>query len=72
MDAEGWSIFKLGDYVQKRRGSRWRGRVVGYYSTTLTPFGVCVESHFEPGSVQIYPQDALLGWRPPPSTRTRE
>ncbi len=64
--------FQLGDYVRKRRGSRWRGRVVGFYSTARTPVGVCVESHFEPGSVQIYPEDALEGWQPFPLTMERE
>lgn len=51
--------FKLGDWVQKTKGSSWRGHVVGFYSTTLTPIGYCVESNWEPGSVQIYPESAL-------------
>ncbi|MEA5453279.1 hypothetical protein SPF06_00955 [Sinomonas sp. JGH33] len=51
--------FELGDRVRKVRGSSWQGSVVGYYSTTLTPRGVCVESEREPGSVQIYPEAAL-------------
>ncbi|MEA5457261.1 hypothetical protein SPF06_21300 [Sinomonas sp. JGH33] len=51
--------FELGDRVRKVRGSSWQGRVVGYYSTALTPRGVCVESEREPGSVQIYPEAAL-------------
>jgi hypothetical protein len=50
---------KLGDRVRKRSGSSWQGRIVGSYSTTLTPVGWCVESEREPGSVQIYPEKAL-------------
>ena len=53
------SRFKFGDWVRKRTGSSWRGRVVGFYSTGLTPDGICVESWHEPGSVQIYPAQAL-------------
>lgn len=51
--------FKLGDSVRKVRGSQWRGRVVGFYSTSLTPEGYAVESDTEEGSVQIYPAAAL-------------
>lgn len=51
--------FKLKDRVRKIKGSSWQGRVVGFYSTDLTPRGVCVESEREPGSVQIYPYEAL-------------
>ena len=51
--------FKLGDYVRKTKGSAWSGRVVGTYSTTLTPEGYAVESDAHPGSVQIYPASAL-------------
>jgi dihydrofolate reductase (trimethoprim resistance protein) len=53
------SKFALGDLVTKTKGSEWTGRVVGYYSTTLTPVGVCVESSIHTGSVQIYPESAL-------------
>jgi dihydrofolate reductase (trimethoprim resistance protein) len=53
------TTFGLGDQVYKQRGSLWRGRVVGWYSTTLTPEGYCVESEKELGSVQIYPASAL-------------
>ena len=49
----------MGDYVRKVKGSRWQGRVVGFYSTMLTPLGYCVESDTEHGSVQIYPEAAL-------------
>jgi hypothetical protein len=51
--------FKLGDRVRKTKGSSWQGRIVGTYSTTLTPVGYAVESEREPGSVQIYPVSAL-------------
>jgi dihydrofolate reductase (trimethoprim resistance protein) len=51
--------FKLGDLVRKTRGSQWHGRVVGFYSTNLTPIGYAVESSTERGSVQIYPESAL-------------
>ena len=51
--------FKRGDRVEKISGSRWKGRVVGEYSTALTPEGYAVESETETGSVQIYPKKAL-------------
>ena len=51
--------FKLGDYVAKTSGSQWSGRIVGEYSTELTPEGYAVESSTEHGSVQIYPAKAL-------------
>jgi hypothetical protein len=51
--------FKLGDYVAKKSGSQWSGRIVGEYSTELTPEGYAVESSTEHGSVQIYPAKAL-------------
>lgn len=51
--------YKLGDCVAKKSGSDWYGRIVGTYSTKLTPIGYCVESDFHPGSVQIYPESAL-------------
>ncbi len=51
--------FRLGQRVTKLKGSSWTGKVVGFYSTTLTPDGVCVESENEPGSVQIYPAAAV-------------
>ena len=51
--------FGAGDKVRKVRGSQWRGRVVGWYSTELTPEGYAVESDTERGSVQIYPASAL-------------
>ena len=51
--------FRMGDKVRKLRGSQWHGRVVGWYSTELTPEGYAVESDRERGSVQIYPASAL-------------
>lgn len=51
--------FAMGDRVRKRSGSEWQGRVVGYYSTALTPRGYCVESEVHKNSVQIYPEAAL-------------
>ncbi|MDT8328446.1 MAG: hypothetical protein RQ750_13865 [Roseovarius sp.] len=54
-----WSI---GDLVQKRQRSKWRGRVVGFYSTAETPEGYNVESLFEPGSCQLWPLAALDDW----------
>lgn len=49
----------LGSRVRKRSGSSWSGKIVGYYSTALTPEGIAVESENEPGSVQIYPTKAM-------------
>lgn len=51
--------FELKQRVRKTKGSSWQGRVVGFYSTTLTPVGYAVESERESGSVQIYPEAAL-------------
>ena len=51
--------FKRNDRVRKRSGSKWQGRVVGEYSTELTPEGYAVESEAHAGSVQIYPAAAL-------------
>lgn len=51
--------FLLGDKVFKPKGSEWRGKVVGLYSTELTEEGYCVESDTHKGSVQIYPAAAL-------------
>lgn len=52
-------VFARGDLVRKRRGAKWQGRIVGEYSTALTPSGYAVESDAHPGSVQIYPAAAL-------------
>ena len=51
--------FQPGDRVYKIKGSHWKGKVVGTYSTNLTPEGYAVESEAHPGSVQIYPAAAL-------------
>ena len=59
LDATPATKFKVGDLVTKTKGSQWTGRVVGTYSTTLTPEGYAVESSTERGSVQIYPAAAL-------------
>jgi hypothetical protein len=53
------SAFRMGDKVRKIRGSQWKGKVVGWYSTQLTKEGYAVESDTEIGSVQIYPASAL-------------
>lgn len=57
--------FKLGDKVSKKKGSQWHGTVCGFYSTALTPVGYAVESAYEQGSVQIYPEAALEAWQDP-------
>lgn len=54
--------WQLGDKVRKKRGSSWRGTVCGFYSTPHTPVGYCVDSAFEPGSVQVWPEAALEDW----------
>lgn len=51
--------WRIGTRVRKTKGSSWNGRVVGYYSTSLTDVGYAIESEREPGSVQIYPASAL-------------
>lgn len=53
-------LWKIGDRVTKVTGSQWTGKIVGFYSTLLTPIGYCVESEKEHGSVQIYPERALM------------
>jgi dihydrofolate reductase (trimethoprim resistance protein) len=53
------ATFAIGDTVRKTKGSQWHGKIVGTYSTTLTPEGYAVESSTEHGSVQIYPAAAL-------------
>jgi dihydrofolate reductase (trimethoprim resistance protein) len=53
------ATFALGDRVRKKSGAAWQGRIVGWYSTQLTPEGYAVESEAHPGSVQIYPVAAL-------------
>ncbi|WP_280156585.1 trimethoprim-resistant dihydrofolate reductase DfrB [Piscinibacter sp. XHJ-5] len=53
------ATFELGERVRKKSGAAWQGRIVGWYSTQLTPEGYAVESEAHPGSVQIYPVAAL-------------
>lgn len=56
------AAFQLGEAVQKKGRASWRGHVVGWYRTSITALGYAVESAFEPGSVQIYPESALEAW----------
>lgn len=58
MEISDWT-YRLGDRVKKVKGSQWQGKIVGFYSTDLTPEGYAVESERELGSVQIYPVNAL-------------
>lgn len=50
---------EIGTRVRKKSGSEWVGRVVGYYSTDLTPNGLCIESEMHKNSVQNYPAHAV-------------
>lgn len=59
---DGECNFAMGDMVQKKQGSKWRGQVIGFYSTPKTPYGYAVESAFEEGSVQVWPEAALERW----------
>lgn len=69
---EGWR-WAMGARVRKIKGSSWQGYVVGFYRTSLTPEGYCVESEREPGSVQLYPAAALqLKQEPPPDVGAEE
>ena len=56
------AAFPNGALVQKKGRASWRGKIVGWYRTDITALGYAVESTFEPGSVQIYPETALLAW----------
>lgn len=58
MDTTAWK-FQLGEWVFKPKGSEWRGKVVGFYSSSLTERGYAVESILHAGAVQIYPEAAL-------------
>ncbi len=51
--------YRMGDKLRKKSGSEWWGRVVGFYSTSLTPEGYNIESAQHKGSVQLYPVSAL-------------
>ncbi|MBA4784118.1 MAG: DfrB family trimethoprim-resistant dihydrofolate reductase [Rhizobiales bacterium] len=57
--------FQMGDYAAKKGRASWRGKIVGWYRTDLTALGYAIESHYEPGSVQIYPATAIEPWTPP-------
>ncbi|MBO9102394.1 MULTISPECIES: DfrB family trimethoprim-resistant dihydrofolate reductase [Rhizobium] len=59
--------FQMGDYAAKKGRASWRGKIVGWYRTDLTNLGYAIESYFEPGSVQIYPETAIEMWMPPRS-----
>jgi hypothetical protein len=58
MDTTNWK-YQLGDQVRKIKGSEWHGNIVGFYSSSITERGYAVESKYERGSVQIYPEAAL-------------
>ena len=58
LEKHGWQ-FRFGDYLTKKSGSEWIGRVVGIYSTDQTPEGYAVESLYHKNTVQIYPVQAL-------------
>lgn len=66
LDPSSWpkGKYKFGDWVCKNSGSSWHGQIVGWYSTSFTSIGYAVESYYEPGSVQIYPEKALIPWTP--------
>lgn len=49
----------IGTRLRKKSGSEWQGKVVGFYTTELTPIGYAIESESHKGSVQIYPELAL-------------
>jgi dihydrofolate reductase (trimethoprim resistance protein) len=64
--------FQMGDYVAKKGRALWRGKIVGWYRTDVTKLGYAIESYFELGSVQIYPETAIEAWTPPPVVLGRE
>jgi thymidylate synthase len=51
--------FKYDDHVEKIAGAIFSGRVRGYYHTDLTETGYAIEADAYPGTVQIYPENAL-------------
>lgn len=63
--------FQMGDYAAKKGRASWRGKIVGWYRTDLTALGYAIESHYEPGSVQIYPATAIEPWTPPARLNVR-
>lgn len=60
--------WQVGDYVSVKGAARWRGRVVGHFEISGTVF-CCVESSFEPGSVQHFRETKLLPWEPREASR---
>ncbi len=52
--------YSLGDRVKKVSGAEWEGIVCGFYVSSLTEIGYAVESETHKGSVQIYPETALV------------
>lgn len=59
------SPYDLEDWVHKKSGTYWEGRVVGFYSTEQTPEGYAVQLlGMKNGPVQIYPRSALMLGRP--------
>ena len=54
--------FELGDYVVNKRGSSWRGQVVGTFSTDTNFECYAVEKENWTGLIRIYPADALESW----------
>ena len=64
--------FRMGDHVENISGAGWRGRVVGFYFTDLTPIGYAVESDAHSGKMQIYPEKALRLVEPVMSKLSKE
>jgi len=56
------ALWDIGDFVAKKRGSQWRGVVVGFYSNDQTPIGYSVKSLHERDSVQVWPEGGLVAW----------
>lgn len=62
--AEPWTLFRgpkmfpLGCKVQKASGPEWRGKVVGYYSSTWTPEGLVIECTAEGARGQVHVEPA--------------
>jgi dihydrofolate reductase (trimethoprim resistance protein) len=54
--------FGVGDRVRKKSGAAWQGRIVGWYSTQLTPEGYAVESEAHPGSCRFTQSRRLSAW----------
>lgn len=52
--------YAMGDFLTKKSGSEWAGFVVGFYQTNQTAEGYAIESSTHRGSVQIYPETALM------------